>query len=356
MIDKIYSIFSFRDKVGKAPGTPQFVGEVQVARPYFEFCEYDEASCQVSQRFYADENPEIPTSEKKLWINVVGLSDESFIEKFQIHFNINRLFVEDIMHLGQQAKMEIEGSDIFFIARMLDLKDDLLLNEQVSFYLTNKVLITFQEFPDDVFEGVRERIDTANARIRKRGVDYLSYALLDSTIDHYLPVVEQFGIKVEELENKILEDKNERENLEKLFLYKKEISYLRRSVRPIKELVLSLGKSDHELIDSKNKPFFGDLKDNISAVSETIELYSGLLNDLLSLHDSQTTRRLNEIMKVLTIISVIFIPITFIAGIYGTNFEYLPELKYRMAYPVFWMVILLTVVFMLYYFKRKRWL
>jgi magnesium transporter len=220
--------------------------------------------------------------------------------------------------------------------------------------VADRFVLTFQERPGDVFEPVRERIRRQKSRIRVSGTDYLACALMDTVVENYISVIEQIGEQIEDLEEEILSG-HDAGVMEKINGFKRETSYLRKSIRPAREAVFQLSRLESDLIHEKTRPFVKDLEDLIIHATEAIDTYRDLLIDQLNIHNSVTANRMNDIMKVLTIFAAIFIPLTFIAGIYGTNFEYLPELRYKYSYFIFWGVLIVIAGALLYYFKKKRW-
>ena len=232
--------------------------------------------------------------------------------------------MEDILNTGQRPKLEEFNNCIFLVLKMLqyDKEKQLIISEQLSLVLGDTFLLTFQEQPGDVFEPVRERIRKQKARIRASGIDYLAYALLDCVVENYVFIVERLGEQIEDHEEEILK-RAEPAVMEKINAYKHEMNFIRKSVRPAREAIIQLSKLDSELIHEETIPFLKDLQDLISQAAEAIDTYRDMLSDQLNLYNSVVGNRMNDIMKVLTIFAAIFIPLTFIAGIYGTNFEYL---------------------------------
>lgn len=291
------------------------------------------------------------------WINIYGLHHTELINKIGNIFDIHPLILEDILNTEQRPKMEDHDNYLFFSLKMFQLNksEKNISCEQLSIIIEDNVLITFQERVGDVFEPVRNRIRKSKGRIRESGTGYLAYALLDTVIDNYLLVISSLGERIEEIENEIISHPS-KGILSKMFTYKQELNYIRKSIRPTHDFILKLSKLESNLIKNDNRPFLKDLLDLTIQSSETIDIYSDMLSDQLDVYNSGVNNKLNEIMKVLTIFSVIFIPLTFITGIYGTNFEYLPELKYKYSYFILWGVMISTVIGMLSYFRRKKWL
>jgi magnesium transporter len=265
--------------------------------------------------------------------------------------------LEDIVNTGQRPRMEEYDNYLFFALKMMryDPAAGKIRSEQLTMVLGKTFLLTFQEQPGDVFEPVRERIRKQKGRIRKVGIDYLAYALLDTVVDNYLFIIERLGEEIEDIENEIL-DNPTHDILFKINAYKREMNYLRKTIRPVREFILQLSRVDSDLIQSPTLPFFKDLLDLSNQAVDAIDSYREMLSDHLNIYDSRISNRLNEIMKVLTIFSAIFIPLTFIAGIYGTNFENVPELHFRYSYFIMWGVMVTVALFMLRFFRSKKWL
>jgi magnesium transporter len=272
-------------------------------------------------------------------------------------FDLHPLLVEDILNTGQRPKFEVFDNCLFMVLKMIryEKEKQMIVNEQLSLVLGDTFLLTFQEQPGDVFEPVRERIRNQKGRIRGSGIDYLAYALLDTVVDNYIYIIEKLGEKIEDVEEEILEQADHGV-MEKINMFKREMNFLRKSIRPAREAIIQLSKLDSELIREQTIPFLKDLQDLITHAAEAIDTYRDMLSDQLNLYNSVISNRMNDIMKVLTIFAAIFIPLTFIAGIYGTNFEYLPELHFKYSYFVFWGVMITVAIVMLLFFKKKRWL
>jgi magnesium transporter len=237
---------------------------------------------------------------------------------------------------------------------MFQYNNDNLAVENLSIIITDNTLISFQEQPGLVFEPIRERIRKHKNKIRTSGPDYLAFALLDVVVDNYIYVIGLLGDKIEALEDEITGDPN-KELLENINSLKKELNFLRKNVKPAKEMILNLVKMESDFIQEENKIHYRELQDNINEAAELSDSYREILYDQLNIYHSSMSTRLNEIMRVLTIISVIFIPITFIVGVYGTNFEYLPEVHWRYGYFVMWGIMISTISGMIWYFRRKKW-
>jgi magnesium transporter len=291
------------------------------------------------------------------WVNVDGLHDTELLQKLGDHFGLHPLVLEDIVNVNQRPKVEDYDGYIFVVARMLFFEPETvtLRSEQMSFALGPRWLLSFQEVHGDVFENVRARIRAGRGRIRKIGVDYLLYALLDALVDHYFAVLEKMSERLEELEDDINEDPTS-ETLQRIHAMKREMIHLRRSVWPMREAVGALQRSESQLIGEETTLFLRDVYDHTIQAIDAIESFRDMLSSLQDIYLSSLSNRMNEVMKVLTIIATIFVPLTFIAGIYGMNFDVLPELHWKWSYLVFWVVILAIGGTMLAFFRRRRWL
>ncbi|WP_392384716.1 magnesium/cobalt transporter CorA [Marinomonas primoryensis] len=297
------------------------------------------------------------------WINV-SHPHPYVINQFRHHFAFHTLTAEDVMHIPQRPRVEFFDDHVFVVLRMLQLVEcapdntsagGVLDAEQVSLLLYDRVLITFQEKPGDVWKPIRERLQKDNVRISKSGTGYLLYALLDAMVDHCFPVLEQYGDLLEELELITLE-KPTPEILHRIHAVKRELSLLRRIVWPMREVVDQLYREEDGRMGEVTKPYLRDVYEHTIQVVEIIESYREMVSGLTDLYMSAVSNRMNEIMKVLTIMSSVFIPLTFVAGVYGMNFAYMPELTQRWAYPAIWGVFILLTVGMIFFFKRRGWL
>jgi len=341
---------------GQSPGALIFVGTRKMDRTEIRLIDFDDV--HLTDRKLTDINDAVrfKTTDSRTWININGLHDVTAIGNIGQAFDLHPLVIEDILNTGQRPKIDDYGSYLFIVLKMIryDNETRMVVNEQLSLVVADRFVLTFQERPGDVFEPVRERIRRQKSRIRVSGTDYLACALMDTVVENYISVIEQIGEQIEDLEEEILSG-HDAGVMEKINGFKRETSYLRKSIRPAREAVFQLSRLESDLIHEKTRPFVKDLEDLIIHATEAIDTYRDLLIDQLNIHNSVTANRMNDIMKVLTIFAAIFIPLTFIAGIYGTNFEYLPELRYKYSYFIFWGVLIVIAGALLYYFKKKRW-
>lgn len=350
--------FKKREEIkGMSPGSLIFIGNKKVENVRIRVIDYDGAQLKEDELKEIAEGAEFKRTNTVTWINVDGLHDISLIKEIGDTFDLHPLLLEDILNTGQRPKLEEFDNCLFLVVKMLryDKEKQMIISEQLSMVLGATFLLTFQEQPGDVFEPVRERIRKQKARIRASGIDYLAYALLDRVVENYVFIVERLGEQIEDMEEEVLQ-RAEPAVMEKINSFKREMNFLRKSIRPAREAVVQISKLDSELINDQTIPFLKDLQDLITQAAEAIDTYRDMLSDQLNLYNSVIGNRMNDIMKVLTIFAAIFIPLTFIAGIYGTNFEYLPELKFKYSYFIFWGVMLGVAVVMLIYFKKKKWL
>jgi len=292
------------------------------------------------------------------WLDVVGVHDTGLLESIGNHFSIHPLTLEDIANTGQRPKVEEFETYLYMVLKMMDydVVERKIQSEQVSLVLGPDFLITFQEKPGDVFEPVRERIRRGKGKIRGRGADYLAYALLDTIVDHYYTILERIGDDIETLEEELIANESNKTTLNDVHRLRREVLFLRREIWPLREMVSKLGKGDFELIQPSTHLFLTDVHDHVIQILDTIESYRDMLASLLDLYLSTISNRMNEVMKVLTMIATIFIPITFVAGLYGMNFEHMPELHWRWGYLGVWGIFVFIAVAMVLYFKKKRWI
>ena len=342
---------------GQSPGALIFIGNKKVENVRLRVIDYDHVQLKEDELENIADGAGFKHTKSVTWINVDGLHDLSIMKGIGKTFDLHPLLVEDILNTGQRPKLEEFDNCLFIVVKMIryEKEKQMIVNEQLSMVLGDTFLLTFQEQPGDVFEPVRERIRNQKGRIRGAGIDYLAYALLDTVVDNYVFIIEKLGEKIEDIEEEILE-KADHAVMEKINTFKREMNFLRKSVRPAREAIIQLSKLDSELIHEQTIPFLKDMQDLITHAAEAIDTYRDMLSDQLNLYNSVISNRMNDIMKVLTIFAAIFIPLTFIAGIYGTNFEYLPELHFKYSYFVFWGVLVVVAAAMLLFFKRKKWL
>jgi len=345
------------ETVGLPPGTPVHVGKRKAERVRITVIDYDEARVEEKEVKSVEECFPFRDKPSVTWINVDGLHDLEVMEKIGTHFGLHPLVLEGIVNTEQRPKMEDFTNCIFVVLKMLYIEEenDEVAVEQVSLILGSNFVISFQEREGDVFEHIRERIRTAKGRIRKTGRDYLAYCLVDAIVDNYFLVLEKLSDKVELLEDELLPNPKP-ETLPAIQRLKRSLISLRRSVWPLREVVNSVERGDSALIKKATRLYLRDVYDHTIQVIDTIEALRDTVAGILDIYLSSMSNKMNEVMKVLTLVATIFIPLTFIAGIYGMNFKYMPELEWRFGYAVVWIVIGVVVVSMLFHFKKKKWL
>ncbi len=346
-----------KSKLGMAPGSLVFTGQQKMAQVDISIIHY-------SEEHFEEKNPK--TTEEVIsliksfngvtWINIDGLHDERSIEEICTFLDIHKLSMEDILSVGQRPKLEEYRDYVQAVIKILtmDPGEISIEYEQISFILKGNLLVTFQEKTGDVFNSVRTRIKEKKGSVRRKGADYLLYALLDTVVDHYFLVLEDFGEKLEDLETVLLENPD-KSTLNKLHSLRRETLLLRRSIYPLREMIGHFEKLDEPLISKEIKVFIRDLYDHTIKVIETIEVLRDMTSGLLDLYMNSASNKMNEIMKVLTIMSTIFIPLTFIAGVYGMNFANMPELRSQNGYFIILGVMFVVFIGMLIFLKRKRW-
>jgi magnesium transporter len=344
-------------KSGLPPGSLIHIGEKKTERTRITIIDYDERGFQEKEARTVEECFPFKETATVTWINIDGVHDSEVIGKIGGHFGLHPLILEDIMNTAQRPKMEDMGDHIFIVLRMISFegKKKGIQSEQVSLILGPNFVISFQEREGDVFDPVRERVRTGKGRLRKLGPDYLAYALIDSIVDNYFAVLEKLGEKVEFIEEELVKDPGRR-TLQEIHVLKREMIYLRKSVWPLREVISRLERAESALIKGSTGIFLRDVYDHTIQVVDTVETYRDMLSGMLDMYLSSVSNRMNEVMKILTIIATIFIPLTFIAGIYGMNFRYMPELDWRLGYFAVIGLMLAIGILMVIFFRRKKWL
>lgn len=347
----------YKKHIGQVPGAIIYTGEKTAQKLFIESFDYTETTINEQELTNIEDVFSYKSTESTTWININGLNYIDEIEKIGNHYDLHPLILEDIVNTSQRPKIDEYEDYIFIILKMLYYdKDENIVSEQVSMVLGDNYVLTFQEAEGDVFDTVRDRLRQAKGRIRNLGSDYLLYALIDAVVDHYYIVNETMGNKVEDLEDLLFEGII-KEHLNKQVLdLKKELLKVRRVIFPLREIISRIEKSDHKLIKKKTIQFYRDIYDHIIQLSDTIDIYREMIFSLMDMYMTSISNKMNEVMKVLTIMATIFIPLTFIAGIYGMNFDHMPELHYEYSYYILWAVMVIVFLAMLYYFKRKKWL
>ena len=352
---------------GEPPGALKPRAEPAVHPPVITLIEFDRAHLEERTITNKDELLPYMDNQRITWINIDGLGDIDVLKTVGSRFNLHPLALEDVLDTGQRPKVEQYDGYLFIVAQMLYLnKNKQMCGEQVSMFLGKNFLVTLQEEGDfDVFEPVRARIRAANGSIRKQGADYLAYALLDSIVDHYYPVLESVGASIDQIEDELV-DVSLNDPVRDLHRYKRTLSQIRRFIWPVRDVVNSMMHEESGLVSKGTKVYLRDCYDHTVQLMDLVESYRDVLSGLMELYLSSVGIRTNQIMKVLTVISSIFIPLTFIVGIYGMNFApevngkkmpwNMPELYQPWGYVAVMLFMLGIAIFQIIYFKRRRWL
>lgn len=342
---------------GRMPGELVFIGRKRLEKSVIKVVDYTPDEVTEKEVDSLQECRAYLEKKSVTWITVMGLHNVELMQEVASMFNIPPLLMEDIMNTDQMPGYEAYEDFDAFLLKSLDYskEEDRIYAEQVAVLLGEGFVLTLQEGKNKQFEYVLNRIRNSKGRIRKREADYLAYTLLDTLADQYIMMVENTGRRIESMEEELFNGSN-RDLSRPIYHHKTEMRYLRQSIRPVKELVNQLLKSEEKRFRPETEAFLEDLKDLINQAVEAIELYNNMLSDQLNMYNTNVNNRMNQVMKTLTIFASIFIPLTFIAGVYGMNFEHIPELAWQYSYPVFWSVALAIGITLLVFFKRKGWL
>jgi len=345
-------------KVGLPPGSLIYIGQRKKSLhpTRITVMEYNGDYCEEREVSKLQDILPLKPAPIVTWINVDAVQDENLLAEFGTAFNLHPLLLEDILNTDQRPKCEHMENAIYVIFKMFDFDGDReeISTEQVSLVIGPNFLITFQEELGDEFDPIRERLRANSQRLRKGGTGYLAYSLIDTVVDRYFLVLEKVGEALEVIEEKLINAKPA-DLLNRVHHIKRELIFLRKNIWPVREVISSLQHSDSEIITEPVQMYFRDVYDHTIQVMDTLETYRDLLGGIQDLYLSIISNRMNEIMKVLTVISTIFIPLTFIVGVYGMNFHYMPELSVEWAYPAVWMAMILIAAGMVTYFKRQGW-
>ena len=342
-------------KTGLPPGTLVHIGENKTGKVTIATFNYAGTRCDERQDPPLD-GLAPPTDESVTWVDVGGVHKMEILESFGKQFQLHSLLLEDIANTDQRPKLDDYETCLFLVMKMLSVTDrqDIIV-EQVSLVLGRNFVLSFQENGTDVFKPVRDRLRGGKGRLRQSGADYLLYALVDAIVDQYFAVLEALGEKIEALQDLVVSDPKP-ETLQQIHALKRQLLFLRRAVWPLREAMNGLSRSECPLLQEPTKVFFRDVYDHVVQIVDTIETLREMVSACLDIYLSSISYRLNAVMKVLTIITTIFMPLTFIVGIYGMNFEHMPELQWKWGYPAVLGVMTVVGVGMLLVFRKKRWL
>jgi magnesium transporter len=346
-----------KEHIGLSPFALVFRGQKKTEKILLRAIDFDLEEVHETEVKSTEELLALKRSKKLTWLNIDGLDNVELMENMAKLYKIDNNILSDVMNPSIRPKVQEFENGIFITIKMIQYneQDQSSSVENLSIIITDNTLISFQEQSGLVFEPIRERIRKHKNKIRTSGTDYLAFALLDVVVDNYIYVIGLLADKIESLEEVISNDPN-KEVLDNINSYKRELNSLRKQIKPAKEMIINLTKMETEYIHDDNQIHFKELQDNINEASELSDSYREILYDQLNIYHSSMSTKLNEIMRVLTIISVIFIPITFLVGVYGTNFDNVPELHWRHGYLIMWFIMVIITLLMLWFFRRKKWL
>lgn len=344
-------------KPGLPPGTLIYIGDNQDVKTSITLFDYDGESLEELTIGEPEKLQSYLAENRVSWSNINGLTDVDTIKKIGEIFEIHPLVLEDIVNTDHRPKFEDYGKYYFSVVKMLtyDVKNNELNSEQVSFIIGDNYLLTFQEIEGDVFDTIRERLRRNKGRVRREKADYLFYTLIDAIVDNYFNTLEYIAEETEQLEELLLNDADT-SVLQRIHRLKRDLIFMRKSVWPLREVLNNIDRLEPDLVRDSTKLFFRDVYDHTIQIIDTIENLRDIVTGMLDIYLSTVSNRMNEVMKVLTIIATIFIPLTFIAGVYGMNFQYMPELDWKFGYPLILGVMVLLGLGMMLFFRRKKWL
>jgi magnesium transporter len=310
---------------------------------------HDKYECRASDELLSKLQPD-----RVNWVNLDGLNNQDIIEKLQSHFNLHTLLVEDLLSDQRPKAEEYEGYLFFTLKMLYRIEARAIDYEQISFVLGKDFLISFQEKEGDLFDGFRDRIRLDLGKVRKKNADYLLYRLIDIIVDNYYNVLDKVGDLIEEIEEKVYEDPSNK-TFYKIQSLKKELIFLRKALYPLRDALSMIVKGESDFIQEENMRYYSDVYDHVAHLIDSLDTYKDLISSLLDIHINAMNTKLNEVMKILTVFSTIFMPLTFIVGVYGMNFDVMPELRWPWGYYGVWVVMVVVVIAMIIYFRKKKW-
>lgn len=352
------SLSNASEKLGFPPGSLIHVGEILEPLTKISVINYNKEAFDEREIQSIDEILQYKDSDTITWVIIEGLTNVELIERIGAIFGIHHLVLEDILNTHQRTKLEDHDDYLYIVLKSLVPEDHQfsIAYEQISLIVLKNFVITFKEKKDELLIPVLQRIKTGNGRFRSFGSDYLTYAILDTVVDQYFVMIDSLDEAITSLEDSLLTSEPTQNLLNTIQTLRKEIITIRRSISPTRELMAGLLRCESDLIDEKTQLYLKDVSDHVIRIMELIESYRDILSGLLDIYISSISNKMNEIMKVLTVFASIFIPLSFLAGIYGMNFEYMPELKWKWAYPTLWAIFIAIPLVLLFYFKKKKWL
>ena len=344
-----------RRKAGAPPGTMVYTGQRQMEEVHTHLTQYHGDFFEIQSA--EDDLPTPRTEQATLWYDVRGLHDIALVERVGKEHGMHPLALEDVVDVQQRPKMEIYENGVLFVIKAFafDSSTRDLSIEQVSIYLTQGTVLTFQEDAGDLFKSVRKRLETSSGRIRSRGADYLAYALVDNVVDKYFTVIDQIENELDKLEDVIMRSP-EMSTKSKIHDLRLALLTLRKSISPLRELMTRFSDTESKLISADTQVYVSDLRDHVIQITDLVETYRDVTNGLYDLYVSEISFRMNSVMQTLTIVSTIFIPLSFLVGVYGMNWDNMPELHYRYGYFILWGVMICIILGMLAWFRSRRWI
>jgi magnesium transporter len=345
------------DKAGMLPGTLLHIGERKVENVRITVIDYDEKTFQERQVENIDECIIFRATPTVSWINIDGLHEVEIIERIGECYDFHPLILEDIVTVGQRPKCDEYEDYIYIVMQMLtyNWRTESIESEQISMILGKNFLISFQETPGDIFDRIRERIRSAKGKIRKMPPDYLAYSLIDAIVDNYFIILERLNENIEDLEDKLVGEPDKKV-ARKILDLNRQLMFLRKSVWPLRELVSKLDRTESNLISKYTRPYLKDVYDHTIQVIESVQSLRDIMSVILEAYVTSISNRLNAIMKVLAVIATIFMPLSFVASLYGMNFRYMPEIEWKYGYVFALVIMAVITLVMLYYFKKKKWM
>lgn len=341
---------------GAAPGSLIFIGQQKMENSRIRVTQYNTEYIKEGELKKLDKIGEYLSDDHVTWISIHGLQDTTLIAQIGEKFDISSLILEDILNTDERPKFIEDDTHLFVILKSLSFNPEncKFQIDQISMIVGENYLITIQETKTDYFEDVSRRLNSGMGKIRSYSPDYLCYTLIDTVVDGYILNIEKMGSVIEEQEKRLLT--SDKQIIENIYHYKTELAYIRKNIRPVKELMTRFVTSDSDLINDRTYSYLRDLEGLVTQALEAIEIYYTMVSDQQNSYNANISNNVNDVMKVLTIFSAIFIPLTFIVGVYGMNFNYIPALKYRYAYFILWGIMVAIAIIMLFFFKRKKWL
>jgi magnesium transporter len=345
-------------KVGQSPGMLVHVGDRKTDSVQTTLIDFSKDGHFLEKQVTTFDDLEMAQKTDSLtWINVCGLHDTDLIGEYGRIFNLHPLLVEDILNTDQRPRLETYDDFIYIVLKMLHWHEETtsVEIEQVSLIIGKTFILTFEEDEDDIFDSLRQRLKNEKSRLRHYGSDYLGYAILDSIVDNYFIILEKIGDRLELLETEVITDPSP-DTLDTIQDLKRELLYIRKIVWPLREAIGRLSRGDIPFFENNTLIYIRDVYEHVIQIIDSVETFRGIVSGMLDIYLSSLSNKMNEVMKVLTVIATIFIPITFLTSLYGMNFHFMPELDWPFAYPLLWLIILLTSGGLLLYFKRRDWL